>query len=278
MKEFEDTARRIVETVLGVPVIQFDHNTGRSIPDLRIEFPGRLPGFVEVVSDTDRHWQQMYHHLQRGNRELHVPGLVYDWWVGPTPRARLDKLLARLPDLLARLEEADETFEHRRESTTGLQRRMRASRFSAEFDELGIAEIVAGAQAKGDHGAVRFLVPGAGGPAQLDLDRVVQWCSEFLASPAIADVRDKLAATGAPQRHAFILVTMSSEWAVHHALGIGAHGVLPNRPPVLPPEITHVWLLGIEGADRCIAWLPELGGWIDYSTGPWHSAQPTGTT
>lgn len=273
MREYEEIAQRIVAKVLGVPVVQNNFNNGRSVPDLKIDYSGqdrdRPAGFIEVVSDTSRSWRRLHHALDGGNTELLVPGLTYDWWVWPKVNARISTLLPALPGLLRRLDQAGETFDHLRESSDGLQRRMRASPFFEEINKLGIAELVAGAEANGD-AVVRFVLPGNGGPAEVDMNRLASWSEEFLGDQDISDVRRKLAATNAPERHAFVVVTLMSEWAVHHALTRDGYGQLPGRAPALPEDVTHLWLLGTECADRCIAWLPDRGGWIDYANGPWH--------
>jgi hypothetical protein len=73
----------------------------------------------------------------------------------------------------------------------------------------------------------------------------------------------KLAKTGADERHAFIVVTLTSEWDVFHALTMDGYSHLPAMDPALPDEVTHVWLLNTSG-DRCISWFPETG-WFDYA-------------
>lgn len=52
MGEYEDDARHIIGKVLGVPVVQNDHNVGRSIPDLYIDYPDGERAYVEVVADS----------------------------------------------------------------------------------------------------------------------------------------------------------------------------------------------------------------------------------
>lgn len=118
---------------------------------------------------------------------------------------------------------------------------------------------------------MHYVLPGAEGPAAVDVDRAVDWCREFLAGPDRADVRRKLAATEADERHAFVVVGWRSEWAVLNMLSFDTN-VLPDRVPQLPSEVTHLWLCGGPPAVRLIAWLPQLGGWIDYAHGPWHQA------
>jgi hypothetical protein len=80
--EYEDDAQRVIETALGVSVVQYDTNSGHSVPDLRIDYPDRPPGYVEVVSDNAQQaWHALDHEADGGTRTLTVPGLEYDWWV-----------------------------------------------------------------------------------------------------------------------------------------------------------------------------------------------------
>jgi hypothetical protein len=242
MGEYEDYAQRVISKVLGVPVVQNDHNIGRSIPDLCINYRDREHAYVEVVADSaQKAWRSLDNELKKIQYELTVVGLTYDWWVFPNVNAQIKKVLRPgLPDLLRQLEQAGETFGHWRDST--LKRRIQASPFHHQIDTLGIDELVPGPVATGD-AIVRVVPPGAGGSAELDLDRLVEWCGDFLASPDKEDVRRKLAATTATERHAFIVVNISSEWAVQHALSRDGHRMLPEIRPNLPSEITHLWLL-----------------------------------
>lgn len=105
------------------------------------------------------------------------------------------------------------------------------------------------------------------GPATADFARLVGWCGEFVHELRRADVRGKLAATGAPERHVLVVVSWATEWAVLHALSRDARGMVPAISPPLPAEVIHLWLLGTGPADRLIAWLSDRG-WIDYEFGP----------
>jgi hypothetical protein len=268
--EYEEDARRIISKVLGVPVIQNDHNVGRSVPDLYIDYPDRPRAYVEVTSDgVQGAWRALDRELHKRGYELKVAGLTYDWWVFPAVKGQIKKLWRGLPSLLRRLEQDGETFGHWRDGT--LKQRIQDSRFHHEIAQLGIDELVAGSVATGD-AVVRFAPPGAGGPAELDLDYFLEWCDNFLANPANEHNLQKLANTDASERHEFIVVNIVSDWAVQHVLSRDGYPRLPKTAPNLPHEVTHLWLLGAGCLDRCIAWLPDRGGWIDYANGPWHSS------
>lgn len=86
----------------------------------------------------------------------------------------------------------------------------------------------------------------------------VQWVGEFLASPSVADVRQKLARSGFEQRHAFLVVpgfTTAPFGVVNLLMG---HGV-PGDAPHLPEEITHVWLVGTWNIGTGWRWDPDEG-------------------
>jgi hypothetical protein len=116
--------------------------------------------------------------IEKGQVRAQVVGLTYDWWIFPNVNAQIKKILKPgLPDLLRQLERVGETFEHWRDST--LKRRIQASPFNREIDEMGIDELVAGSVATGD-ATVHIVPPGAEGSAVVDLDRLVEWCGKFL--------------------------------------------------------------------------------------------------
>lgn len=266
--EYEEIARRIVSKVLDVPVVAYDLNIGTSLPDLRIDYGERSAGYVEVVSDNSTQRRSLQAAINHSRNEISIPGLEHDWWIWLRHSARLWPAQQDLPALLRKLENAGELFGQQRRSTPDLQRRIRASPFWPEVDRLGISEILAGRRAVGN-AVIHLREPGTGGPAEIDIACAVEWCGRFLAHPDRKDVLRKLAETNAIERHAFVIVTLTSEWAIQHLLSDYRSGLLPDQAPDLPSEVTHLWVLGTESADRCIAWLPDRGGWIDYATGPW---------
>jgi len=256
--EDEELAQRIVQTILRASVSRYDYNRGQSVPDLRIDYKDGHVGFVEVVADWSPAYRAMDAMLHGGNDELVIAGMRYDWWIWPAVNAPIKRLRQELPLLLGELEKAGLTFDHRCDAT--LRARMAASPFAPEFDKLRIERIVAGPRAT-DGGVARLVLPGVSGDAAIHIDRIASWVGEFVERST--DVPRKLAETGAEERHAFIVVTLTSEWDVFHALTMDGYSHLPSVDPVLPDEVTHVWLLNTSG-DRCIAWFPEKG-WFDYA-------------
>jgi hypothetical protein len=63
----------IISKVLGVPVIQKDHNVGHSVLDLYIDYPNRERAYVEVTSDgAQEAWRALDRELQKKGYELKV--------------------------------------------------------------------------------------------------------------------------------------------------------------------------------------------------------------
>jgi hypothetical protein len=100
-------------------------------------------------------------------------------------------------------------------------------------------------------------------PPEPNFPRFVEWCGEFLARADCADNRDKLAGTGAKERHMVVGVTITSDRDAQRILYEGQG--LPSVAPLLPSEITHLWVFGLPPHNRCIFWFPE-DGWRDFSS------------
>jgi hypothetical protein len=108
-----------------------------------------------------------------------------------------------------------------------------------------------------------YLAPvGVRGSVALMWDPFLDWIKTFLASEKTADVRKKLAATGALERHAFIGASFTSPGDAYFALRRDGWPELPPGDPILPPEITHLWVWSTPGHSRCLAWFPGRG-WLD---------------
>lgn len=100
-------------------------------------------------------------------------------------------------------------------------------------------------------------------PAEPNARRFVEWCGEVLASDDFADNRSKLASTGKEgERHMVVGVTITSDRDAQRMVYEGQG--LPSTAPLLPPEITHLWVFGLPPHSRCIFWFPDHG-WRDFS-------------
>lgn len=85
---------------------------------------------------------------------------------------------------------------------------------------------------------------------------------EFLLDAHQSDVLNKLARSGATQRHVAILVPAFSTapFGVVDVLWRDLDDAVPARSPNLPNEVTHVWLMTFWTIGSGLRWSPQ-GGW-----------------
>ncbi|MBM9506824.1 hypothetical protein [Actinacidiphila acididurans] len=165
-----------------------------------------------------------------------------------------------LPDVLGPLEAAGHVYEYapRPDNLS-----VHPGPLADEARSLGIRGLASAPARTGGPGRVEFTVWGTGGPADVTWEPFHDWLDDHLSAdiPHMRGNREKLALTGGDERHAVVGVTMSSSWAAFHALHHDAN-TLPPLPPTLPPEFTHLWLIGAQASDRVLAWYPYLG-WFE---------------
>jgi hypothetical protein len=90
---------------------------------------------------------------------------------------------------------------------------------------------------------VRSILPSTGGLIPTDPDVIVDWIDDMLADPAYLDTTLKLVAVGdVHERHVFMAAGSQTPFGTDERLQrIGQS--LPNRAPVVPHGITHLWLV-----------------------------------
>ncbi len=258
--DFEYAAGRIVARLTGERVVLQDDGSRNRMVDIRIDYDGREPGYVEVTTDIDGGYAGMWSWLMRGGRIPHerpAPGLLRIWAVvvsGAT-HTQTRALEAELEGLLGGLERAGAVFE--RVATLEVLRRYEHPAVRRLL-QLGVIELSSAPSPL--VGLIRMYPAGIVGPRIPSWDMVIDWIENTLAGPALSDVRAKLADTLAPERHVFLGVSYTSPGSVFFPLQNDERS-LPPRPPRLPPQITHFWIT-TTSIDRCIAWFP-VKGWFD---------------
>jgi hypothetical protein len=263
LPDFEWSAARVVARLTGEMVVLQDDNTEPGMVDVRIDHANGRPAFVEVWTDVEEGYAQMSAEVSKGSQIL-APGLTRFWFVTVSGAYDVERGREMLPRVLAALEATGDTFPvmadewHLRQS---------GNRYVAELLELGASEVVSRPLSNNEQGAVHLTAEGMRGPADVGWEPFLDWVQEKLASPGLGDVRSKLAKTGAEDRHLFVGITYTSPWAVFFGLHSERRDI-PQAPPALPKEITHLWLMHAQSSGRCLAWFPDRG-WFDTR---WHWA------
>jgi len=97
-----------------------------------------------------------------------------------------------------------------------------------------------------------------------DADAIAQWCSRLLASDKYSDIAQKFVDSTARHHWAFLYATVhsteESDFWIVDALDSGV--ALPSVAPVLPPELTGVWI----AAGQRVIWWTAAHGWVDAQT------------
>jgi hypothetical protein len=251
----EEWARQMMEAALGLPVVQHDDGSRPGMHDLEIHLTDETRAAVEVTAAADPDCLALWK-LMNGDDERWIEDdLQGGWMVSLRPTARARRLRAELPGLLREMEALGVSgFRHPRPHRDGLE---------AAAADLGLAGLHQGGT--DFPGSIYITIEEGLGRTAGWTDNspgtFIEWVGEFLASLDLADVRGKLAAAGSQDRHAFILVPGFTTAPFGVASLLMGHGT-PRGIPVLPQEITHVWLASTWSIgtgwrwDPAAAWLP----------------------
>jgi hypothetical protein len=253
--DLERVAGRVIARFTGAQVVLQDDGSADRMPDIRIEYPDRPPAFVEVVADIAPAYAAIARRVSDPSSTWESPRLTYAWALVVTATCHVNDLAPRVVELIAGLESSGYGADAGvllLSSTEGPD--------CVELAKLGVLEAYAHKPCEHQAGSIRLIAEGIEGPYDTDWRAVGAWINEVLASAGLDDVRRKLAATAAVERHVFLGVTFSSPGVVFFALERGKS--LPP-PPTLPTEITHIWLMrATSPGGRCLHWSPSEG-WSD---------------
>lgn len=254
-KPEEETARAIISRTLHVPVSTHDDGSRPSMYDLSMQLPDGTFGAVEVTMAADREAVQLSRLVNQEKRWIE-PMLETAWHVSALPQARGKRLFAELPQLLAELEQRDAPPFISIEDDEGNPDPLMKRAF-----ELRLASVYR-SDTTDYPGAIYISVEGRelGGFVPQTGDPVAEWIGEFLAGEERADIRTKLSLANTRERHAFVWVPLfhTAPWAV---LGVltASPVPLPTKPPRLPGEVTHVWVMSTWGERSGLLWSAAAG-------------------
>jgi hypothetical protein len=218
---------------------------------------------VEVTAAADADSIELWKLLHGRSGRWIAPTLRGGWILYFEPTARAKRILKELPAFLQNLEAEGVTeIPHRRpwDETPGSP--------ASRARDLGIVT--------GDQSATDF--PGSiyvsierppertGGMVDDTGKAVPEWVHDFLLDPHHSDVLDKLARSGADERHAFILIPTFSiaPFGVVDMLWRNQDDLVPIEAPDLPDQATHVWLMALWAVGSGLRWAPDQG-WVRFA-------------
>ncbi len=246
-----------VQTALrSVAVGQHDDNTTPNVHDLDLSVGGgRTFGAMEVTAAADADliecWKLLNGH---GNRWI-APGIAGGWAVSVQPTARVKRLIKELFLLLQALERAGLDSLPRRSASWG--------QLTVTAQNLGVVRARQGGTSF--PGSI-YVTPQisqerSSGWVAPTGDALSEWMSEWIIDPSRADNLTKLRRSAASERHLFVIapgIESTAPFSVTDLL-MRADAPLPTVAPVLPDEVTHVWIMGPWVNGRGFRWSPDLG-------------------
>ncbi|UOY02451.1 hypothetical protein [Blastococcus sp. PRF04-17] len=265
LRDEEEWARALMESVLGVPVKQHDDGSLGGMHDLAIQYPDRPAAAVEVTAAADRASVELWHLVNGASERWIVPTLRGGWFVALEPWARAARLKAELPATLASLEAEGVTWPrwNRRRRPTG----------QSEFDQLQRLGVTHASQGRTDFPGSIYLTieqpqERTGGIVDPTGAAVPTWVAEFLAEPQQADVLAKMRRSGASECHVFVILPgfSTAPFGVLDALWRDMDEASMSSPH-LPSEVTHVWLASTWEVGTGLRWSPD-GCWQRFNRRP----------
>ncbi|MBF5000707.1 hypothetical protein IRT45_26565 [Nocardia sp. BSTN01] len=254
----EYAARLIVEANTEYQLEVIDDGSADGLVDYRLlDRDGRMVGALEVGRNTvqaARGSEKAYWNKVAGGRR--VAGLTKTWLVlCERDETRFNRLLAALAPLLAELESTARTYVDagRAHPFGGLDQSV-----DWKLKALGVLSVSC-VDPRGD-GPEVFIESLSGYRSALGAETTVGEVEIWLSSTGSDQqgARRKLSATAMPERHMFVWV---DHYHVQASRGL-AEPELPARDPVMPGEITHLWLAADSG-------LRGIGGWHWSPTQRW---------
>jgi hypothetical protein len=249
--------RELVE----VNVTLHDDGSQPGMYDLHIVKSDGTEAAMEVTAAADQDSIELWNIVNGSGERWIVPELVGGWMASLLPTARAKRIKIELPELLADCEQMGVG-----ELRAGRSRH--PDPLTARAEDMGITHVSQGATA---HPGVIYLTieqphnrtGGAASPAEL-----LAWVPKFFAEPQQSDILTKLARSAATERHAFVFLPgfSTAPFGVTDLLW-QVDSVLPTDPPILPPEVTHLWLVATWRVGTGVRWSVD-SGWRRFDKAP----------
>lgn len=246
LSPLEEAVRARLEAIVGVPVEQVDHGTGRSIHDLAIVYLDREPAPVEVTTAVDQ--AELEASASNGMDPWPTTRLRHSWNLASEGRPPNFRSLRREAEPLLEVLEAYGLGQFSPGTTMVHQVRTAADGDGLELwralhrlAELRVQQGNAWTRTEGPQTICPVLARGGtwGGTAHA----VSAWVEDFVTDPTREDNIRKLDRGGA-ESHLAVHVTLSGAgFAVWRGLlDQDRLGLLPDADPTIPATITDLWL------------------------------------
>jgi hypothetical protein len=230
------------------------------MPDVRIEYKDST-AYAEVVLDYDPAYAEMYAQTMKPRGEIPrlvpLPASSRVWFGSLGAHCHVKKFVAAAPKVIADVEATGHTFEDGHDWDRAAESAVPPV---VELQRLGVVHLLSRPTATGESGELRLTPDGVEGPYHGDWQVFAAWLDALLHAERLADVRRKLLATGAAERHCFVGLTFATFGDAYFAMN--RQNGLPPVSPDMPEEITHLWLMHFQGDHRCLVWSPAHG-WRD---------------
>jgi hypothetical protein len=253
-----------MEAELGRPVAQHDDGSPPGMHDLDVLIGEERLAAAEVTAAVDPESTELWNTVI-GKGRWEEPDLAGGWFVVVKPNAR--HLRRKLPPFLRSLERAGiGRFPDPARKPTAIASPpgvVRAPQNNTKFPgsiyvqpDLPVDQVAGFMSDTGDALAV--------------------WLGDFLHDDSRADLRQKLARSGAAERHAFVIVSgLSGVSFSVTGLLIANDAPLPLVAPSLPPEVTDVWAASTWDSGVGFRWSSVAQRWQKFAKRPQQASSPS---
>jgi hypothetical protein len=210
--------------------------SGGHHPDFRISYGDGRTAIGEVGWHEDPQIQEMWQNTykQEEHQTVRLPEGTGQWGLRLMPGANIKALHQNLPGFIETLVQANVTFVEPQDMTPTAPLRIAA-------DKLGIEYI--GRASEQEPSRAIYLFDGGGGLISAHPDVIVDWIDSMLADPEYRDTTAKLlAVSDVDERHVFVMTGSRTPFEPDTRLQRISES-LPQREPVVPSGISHVWLV-----------------------------------
>lgn len=248
-RDVEKFAVRVVRSWLGHRGEVEDMSAGHD-PDFRLRYRDGRSGWGEVAWHEDRALREMWSltFQQVKHQQVALPAGEGMWAVSLVKGARIKQLYRELPDFIGELT---------RQGCNRLEviGNWPPGTLADTARRLGIEYLE---KSEWTPDVAIYFMPDSGGTVPMDPDLITDWVSDVLADPCYSDTTRKLLDRDADERHVFLMSGSRTPFGADERLRRLREAV-PNRSPVVPDGISHVWVVSHFGDGPATLWSRGTG-------------------